>query len=50
MEYEKVLEGILKETFSTCIYPKEFLMIREAMDPGFCAEGVWVKEIIGDMN
>lgn len=50
MEYEKVLEGILKENFSTCIYPKEFLMIREAMNPGFCAEGVWVKEIIGAMN
>lgn len=46
MEYEKVLEGIHKETFSTCIYPKEFLMIREAMEPGFCAEGIWVKEMI----
>lgn len=46
MDYEKVLEGIHKGTFINCIYPKEFLMIREAMEPGFCAEGIWVKEII----
>lgn len=47
MDYEKVLEGIRKENFENCIYPEEFLIIRNAMKPGFSAEGVWVKEIIG---
>ncbi len=46
MDYEKVLAGIQKGTLVSCVYPKEFLMIKEAMEPGFCAEGVWVKEII----
>lgn len=36
----------LGRRFLNCIYPKEFLMIREAMKPEFCAEGVWVKEIM----
>lgn len=31
MDYEKVLEGIREGKFLNCIYPKEFLMIREAM-------------------
>lgn len=47
MSYEKAREGIRDGSFSNCIYPKEFLMIEEAMKPGFCAEGVWVREIIG---
>ena len=46
MEYEEALEGIRKGAFSNCIYPKEFQMIRDAMEPGFNGEGVWVKEII----
>ncbi len=44
MDYEKALEGIRKGTFLNCIYPEEFLMVREAMKPGFRAEGVWVTE------
>ncbi len=48
MDYEKALEGIREGTFVNCIYPKEFLMIRKAMEAGFSAEGVWVKEIIAD--
>lgn len=47
LDCEKVFEGIQKGTFLNCIYPKEFHMIRDAMEPDFCAEGVWVKEIIG---
>ena len=46
MDYEEALEGIRKGAFSNCIYPKEFQMIRDAMEPGFDGEGVWVKEII----
>ncbi len=49
MDYEKALKGIRERTFLNSIYPKEFLMIREAMKPSFCAEGVWVKEIIADL-
>ncbi len=48
MDYEKVLEGISNGTFLNCIYPKEFQMIEAAMKPGFSAEDVWVKEIIGN--
>lgn len=46
MDYEKVFAGIQQGTFSNCIYPKEFLMIKEALEPGFRADGVWVKELI----
>lgn len=46
MDYEKVHEGIQDGSLLSCIYPKEFLMIREAMKPEFRAEGVWVREII----
>ncbi|MCM1101790.1 MAG: NUDIX domain-containing protein [Acetatifactor muris] len=46
MDYEKVLEGIHQSTFPNCIYPGEFQMIRESMQPGFNAEDVWVREIV----
>lgn len=46
MDYEKVFAGIQQGTFSNCIYPKEFHMIKEALEPGFHADGVWVKELI----
>ncbi len=46
MDYEKILEGIREGSFPNCIYPGEFLMIREAMKPGYCAEGIRVKETV----
>lgn len=49
MDYEEVLVGIREDAFLNCIYPEEFLMIRRAMQSGFNAEGVWVKEIVGDL-
>lgn len=47
MDYEKILEGIKEGSFLNCIYPEEFLMIRDAVKPGYCAQGVWIREIVG---
>lgn len=42
-----MLEWIREKGFENGIHPGEFLIIGKTMTPKFCAEGVWVKEIIG---
>ncbi len=42
MDYDEALEGITGGGFPTCIYPEEFRLIKRALEPDFCAEGVRV--------
>ena len=44
MDYEKVLEKMQDGSLKNCIYPLEFQMIKDAMEPGFSLGGVRVVE------
>lgn len=47
MDYEKVLALIREGSLKNCIYPREFELIGKALEPGYVAEGVWIREIYG---
>lgn len=44
MDYDKVLEGVARGSFKTCIYPEEFKLIKKALEPGFSAQGIRIVE------
>ena len=44
MDYDKVLEGIIDGSLKTCIYPEEFKLIKEALEPGYSAQGIRIVE------
>ena len=50
MDYDKVCEDIKSGILPNCIYPEEFAMIKRALEPGFDAQDVWVKEDSASAN
>lgn len=45
MDYERVLEGIGDGSLKNCIFPEEFQLIKKALEPGYVADKVRIKEI-----
>lgn len=45
MDYERVLEGIRDGSLKNCIFPEEFQLIKKALEPGYVADKVRIKEI-----
>lgn len=44
MDYDTAGEEIKSGRMPSCVYPEEFSLIRKALTPGFCADGIWIKE------
>ena len=45
MDYERVLEGIRDGSLKNCIFPEEFQLIKKALELGYVADKVRIKEI-----
>ena len=44
MDYDEILAGIRDGSLKNCIYPGEFELIKKALEPGYTAKGVRIRE------